>query len=332
MKPNTKIPCFGSASGIFFLTLLWILGAQFCVFAADYPVRPVTLICPFPPGGSRDIVGRMFAASAEKFLGKPLIVLNKPGASGVIGTQAVIQAQPDGYTFGLVSTSDVNIVEAEIANGRKPNFTRHDFILLGALTRSPVQLVVPNASPWKTVADLVRDLKARPNHYTFCSGGLYNVTHISTELFLRATGTSAWLVPFKGAGDCLPAVVGAQIDFTTQFLSSTMSMVQARRLRTLAVLGNERVAPDVPTTKELGIDAQVYQMIGLSAPKGTPPGIVERIRETIKNVAEDAAFIKLVEGSGDAVRYTSGEELTRQWDVDSEQLAKLLPRLFKEVR
>ena len=104
--------------------------------AAEYPARPITLICPFPPGGSRDIIGRMFAASAEKYLGKPLIVLNKPGASGVIGTQAVIQAPPDGYTFGLVSTSDINIIEAEIANGRKPPFTRNDFILLGALTRN----------------------------------------------------------------------------------------------------------------------------------------------------------------------------------------------------
>ena len=298
--------------------------------AAEYPARPLTLICPFPPGGSRDIIGRMFAASAEKYLGKPLIVLNKPGASGVIGTQAVIQAPPDGYTFGLVSTSDINIIEAEIANGRKPPFTRNDFILLGALTRSPVLLAVPYASPWKTVADLVRDLKARPNHHTYCSGGLYNVTHISTEMFLRATGTTAWLVPYKGAGDCLPAVVGAQIDFTTQFLSSTLSLVEAKRLRVLAVLGNDRIAPDVPTTKELGIDAQLYQMIGLSAPLGTPVPILEKLRDTIRRVAEDPAFIKLVEGTGDAVRYTGGEDYARQWDADSERLSRLLPRLLKE--
>lgn len=300
--------------------------------AAEYPARPITLICPFPPGGSRDIIGRMFAASAEKVLGKPLIVLNKAGASGVIGTQAVIQAAPDGYTFGLVSTSDINIIEAEIANGRKPAFTRNDFVLLGALTRSPVLLAVPYASPWKSVADLVRDLKARPNHYTYCSGGLYNVTHISTEMFLRATGTSAWLVPFKGAGDCLPAVVGAQIDFTTQFLSSTLSLVEAKRLRVLAVLGNERISAEVPTTKELGIDAQLYQMIGLSAPRGTPAPILEKMRDAIRHVAEDPAFIKLVEGTGDSVRYSTGEEYARQWDADSERMSKLIPLLIRDAK
>lgn len=303
-----------------------------CARAADYPVKPITLICPFPPGGSRDIIGRMFAAAAEKHLSRPLVILNKPGASGMIGSVAALQAAPDGYTLGLISTSDTNVIEWEAANGRKPAFTRQDLILLGALTRSPIQVVVPNGSPWKTLADLIRDLKAKPGHYTYCSGGLYNVTHVSTEILMRAVGTSAWLVPFKGAGDCLPAVVGSQIDFTTQFLSSTISLVRGRRLRALVVMGSERILPDVPTTKELGIDAQVYQMIGLSAPLETPPVVVDRLRDTLKKVAEDPAFLKMIEGTGDSVRYTNGEDFARQWDSDSAELAKLFKVLMREGR
>lgn len=298
----------------------------------DYPVKPVGLICPFPPGGSRDIVGRIFATAAEKYMAKPLVVINKAGASGVIGMQAAIQAAPDGYTLALTSTSDVNIVQAEIANGRKPPFTREDFIVLGAYTRSPLQVVVPQNSAWRTLGDMIKDLKAQPGHYTYCSGGLYNVTHVAAELLLRATGTRAWLVPYKGAGDCIPAVVGGQINFTTQFLSSTISLIQGNRLRALAVMGSERILPDVPTTKELGIEAQVYQMLGLAAPRATPAGIVDKLKDVIKRVAEDPSFIRGVEATGDAVRYTSADDFTRYWDSDSARLAELLKSLVKESK
>ncbi len=303
-----------------------------CAAGIDYPVKPVSLVCPFPAGGSRDIVGRIFAAAAEKYLAKPLLVINKAGASGVIGMQSAVQAAPDGYTLALISTSDVNIVQAEIAHGRKPPFTRDDFIILGAYTRSPLQVVVPQNSAWRTLGDMIKDLNAQPGHYTYCSGGLYNVTHVAAELLLRATGTKAWLVPYKGAGDCIPAVVGGQIHFTTQFLSSTVSLIQGNRLRALAVMGSERIVPDVPTMKELGIEAQVYQMLGLAAPRATPAGIVEKLKDVVKRVAEDPVFIRGVEATGDAVRYTSADDFTRYWDSDSARLAELLKSLVKESK
>jgi tripartite-type tricarboxylate transporter receptor subunit TctC len=258
------------------------------------------------------------------------VVINKPGASGVIGMQAAIQAAPDGHTLALVSTSDVNVVQAEIARGRKPPFTRDDLVFLGAYTRSPLQVVVPHNSAWRTLADMLNELKAQPGHYTYCSGGLYNVTHVAAELLLRATGTTAWLVPYKGAGDCIPAVVGGQIHFTTQFLSSTISLIQNNRLRALAVMGSERIRPDVPTTKELGIDVQVYQMLGLAAPRETPPAIVDRLKQIIRQVAEDPAFIRGVEATGDAVRYTSADDFTRYWDSDSARIAGVLKAIVKQ--
>lgn len=304
------------------------------VSAAEYPTKPILVINPFSAGGSRDILGRMFASVAEKYLGKHLVVFNKPGASGKIGNLAVAQAAPDGYTLGLVSTSDIIPIEWEVANGRKPPYTRHDFILLGSLTRSPVLVVVPYNSPWKILADLLRDLKAKPGHYTFCSGGNYNVTHISTEILMRSAGTTGWLVPYKGGGECLSALAGGHVNFTTQFLSSTIPLARDRRVRVLAVMGAERIKsiPDVPTTDELRIDAQTYQMVGLSAPRGTPAPVVKKLREVLKKVAEDPSFIRMVEGAGDTVRYTSGDELARYWDSDSKRLARLLKQLIEEKK
>lgn len=302
------------------------------VVAAEYPARPIMLVCPFPAGGSRDVIGRVFASVAEKHLGKPLIVVNRPGASGVTGMLNAIQATPDGHTLGLISTSDVNIVEWAVANGRAPPFTRHDFAVIGSLTRSPAQAVVPWTSAWKALPDLVRDLQAKPDHYTYCSGGMYNVTHVATELMLRAARASARLVPYKGAGDCLPAVVGGHIDFTVQFLSSTKPLVDTKRLRVLAVLARERVTPDVPTAAELGVNAAVYQMIGLSAPRKTPQPIIARLRETMRLVAQDPAFAELVERAGDTVRYSASEQFEKQWDADAVEIGKLYKILVKEAK
>ena len=302
--------------------------------AAEYPNRPITLICPFPAGGSRDILGRMLASVAEKYLGKPVIVLNKPGASGMIGGLAIVQAPPDGYNLGLCSTSDTSAIEWEIVNGRKPPFTRNDFILIGSFTKSPVLVVVPFNSPWKTLSDLTKDLKAMPAHYASCSGGLYNVTHISTEILLRAIGAKARLVPYTGGGPCLSAVVGGHVHFTTQFLSSTIPLTRGNKLRILAVMGDTRIKsiPEVPTVKELGIDAETYQMIGLSAPRKTPAPIVERWREVLRSVAEDKSFISMVENQGDEVLFTDGDELAKYWDRDSERLAKLFKLLIGDEK
>jgi len=226
----------------------------------------------------------------------------------------------------------VNIVQAKIASGLKAPFRREDFIVLGAYTRSPMQVIASQSSAWRTLGDMVRDLKAQPDHYTYCSGGLYNVAHVAAELLLRATGTRARMVPYKGAGECIPAVVGGHIHFATQFPSSTISLIRDGRLRALAVMGSERVLPDVPTMKELGFDAQVYQMLGLAAPRGTPAAIVDKLKDVIKKVAEDPAFIRGVEATGDRVRYASADDFTRYWDSDSARLAVLLKSLVKESK
>ena len=146
------------------VTLMWM---SLPVAAAEYPTRAITIINPYPPGGTLDIQSRAFAAVAEKLLGQPVVVVNKAGATGMIGSVAGAQAAPDGYTLTTGSTANSCAIEWEIANGRKPPVTNGDFVTIGSFTMSPTLVVVPYNSPWKTVADLINDCKAKPDHYAF---------------------------------------------------------------------------------------------------------------------------------------------------------------------
>ena len=302
--------------------------------ASDYPNRPIKVINPVAPGGMNDIIGRAFASVSEKYIGQPVVVLNKPGASGMIGTVEGAQAAPDGYTLTIGTTSRTTSVEWEIANGRKPPFTRHDFVTIGAFTLSPPLVVVPYNSPWQVLADLIKDCKAKPRHYAFCSSGAYSMSHIPVEVLGRATGIKCRHVPYSGGGPCLSAVVGGHVNFATQFPSSSIPLARGNKLTILAVMGNQRVKdiPDIPTAKELNVDAEYYVWIGILVPKNTPEPVVEKLKDVLKKVTEDKTFIKMIENQGEEVRYMSGEALAKYWDYESETLAKLYKQLIEEQK
>ena len=141
------------------VVVLSVLVTGVTALAADYPTKPVTLINPMAPGGSHDVLGRAFASVAEKYLGQPMVVVNKPGATGMIGTLAGSQAAPDGYTLTETSANTTCAVEFEIAEGRKPPFTRKDFINIAAFNMSPTLVIVPYDSPWKTLKDMADDAR-----------------------------------------------------------------------------------------------------------------------------------------------------------------------------
>ena len=286
--------------------------------AADYPTKPVTLINPMPPGGTLDLQARAWAAVAEKYLGQPVVVVNKPGATGMVGGLAGAQAAPDGYTLTVGSVNITNVVEWEIANGRKPPFTRHDFIAIGSFTMSPTLLIVPYDSPHKTLSDFINDAKSKPGQLVYCSGGLYGMSHLPIEIFARAAGLKFRHVPYSGGGPCLSAVVGKHADFATQYPPTSLPLVRGNKLKVLAVVGSKRLKsiPDIPTVKEFGIDAEYYGWVGILAPKNTPMPIVEKLREVTKKVADDKSFIEMIEKPGDEVHFLDGEGLTKWMDKE----------------
>jgi len=309
------------------LTLLWVSSAM-----ADFPERAITVINPQAPGGAHDAQGRAFAAVAEKYLGKPMVVVNKPGASTMIGSITAAQAVPDGYTLLLGSTMTTTVVEWDIINGKKPGVTRNDFVTIGSLTLIPTVISVPAASPWKSVADLVKDAKTKPGQFAFCSAGILSPSHLGAEFFARAYGLKFRHVPYKGGGPCLSAAVGGHVDFTTQFTITTIPLAQGNKMRILAVQSDRRVKalPDVPTLKELGMNAESYMWVGLVAPRKTPATIVEKLREATAKAAQDKAFVEAIEKLGGEVLFMNGPELEKYWEKETSEMAKLLGELHKE--
>jgi len=313
--------------------VLFLSLTNFSVSAADYPTKAITLINPMPPGGTLDLQARAYASMAEKFLGQPVVVVNKPGATGMVGTLAGAQAAPDGYTLTVGSVNLTNVVEWEIANGRKPPFTRHDFIPIGSFTMSPTLLIVPYESPYKTLPNFINDAKSKPGQLVFCSGGLYGMSHLPIEIFARATGLKFRHVPYTGGGPCLSAVVGKHVDFATQYPPTSLPLVRGNKLRVLAVVGSKRLKsiPDIPTVKEFGIEAEYYGWVGILAPKNTSITIVEKLREVTKKVAEDKSFIDMIEKPGDEVCFLNGDDLAKWLDKESKIIAELDAELVKEA-
>jgi tripartite-type tricarboxylate transporter receptor subunit TctC len=312
------------------LTLILVL-ASISVGATDYPSKPITLICPMPTGGTLDVQARAWAAVAEKYLGQPVAVVNKPGATGMVGALAGAQAPPDGYTLTVASVNFTNAVEWELANGRKPPFSYDDFVYIGSFTMSPTLVIVPMESPYKTLQDLINDAKARPGQVVYCSGGLYGMSHLPIELFAKATGLKFRHVPYAGGGPCLTAVVGKHVDFAFQYPPSSLPLARGNKLRILAVAGAKRLKsiPDIPSFKDLGIDAEYYGWVGIAAPKKTPTAIVEKLRMATKRTAEDKRFIDMIEGPGDEIHFLDGDALASWIAKESKMIAAIAAELAK---
>jgi len=251
----------------------------------------------------------------------------------MVGATAVAQAPPDGYTLLVGSVNITNAVEWENANGRKPPFTRHDFAAIGAFTMSPTLVIVPADSSYKTLADLINDAKGKPGKMSYCSGGLYGMSHLPIEIFAKSTGLKFRHVPFPGGGPCLTAVIGKHVEFAFQYPPTTLPLVKGGKLKVLAVAGKKRLKaiPDVPTTKELGIDAEYYGWVGIMAPKNTPAPILAKLREVTKKVAQDKAFVDLIEKPGDEVQYLTGDELAKWMDQESKIIGAVDVELAKEA-
>jgi len=300
--------------------------------AADYPTKTITIINPNAPGGQFDVIGRAFAATAEKLLGKPVIMVNKPGAGNLVGGLAGAQAAPDGYTLTMIATGLTNGIEWETVNGRTPPVTRHDFTPIGTVMLNFPLVLVPYDSPWKTLNDMINDCKAKPNFYAFSSGGLYGGSHMPAEVLMKAAGIKARHVPYQGGGPSLVALVGKHVDFATNFLPACLSLIKGDKLRALAVQTDKRLkaVPDVPSVKELGIDAEYDNWIGFAVPKKTPKEIVEKLGEIVLKTTREKSFVDPLTATGDEPYFMDGEKLAKHWDMESGRIGKLMAELVKE--
>jgi tripartite-type tricarboxylate transporter receptor subunit TctC len=319
---------------LLFLVLFFVFVSPALVRAEEYPARPITLINPLPPGGTLDLQGRAFAAVVEKYLGKPMVVVNKTGAAGAVGSLTVAQAKPDGYTLGLGWSAQTALTINEILEGRKPSFTMDDFIVLGRFTDSSPVFLVPFNSPWKTIQQALEDIKAHPNTYSFSSGGIQSISHLPMEALAVEMGLKLRHVPFQGGGPAFTALVGGHVQCSAQYPGTSLPKIKAKQLRVLASFSESRLKnyEDVPTFKELGYNVFHSSWVGMVAPKGTPAPIVERLRTLVKQVTSDPAFVDVIEKAGDEVDYADSETTRKAWSKEYERLQKLLSRMEKEKK
>jgi tripartite-type tricarboxylate transporter receptor subunit TctC len=296
-----------------------------------YPTRPVTIVAPYPPGGAADLTARPFAPALERALKQSVVVLNKPGGGGAVGTQAVAVAKPDGYTIMLTVFSISTIPEADRVAGRTPTFTRDQFVPIARLNADPTLLMVRTDAPWKTVKELVEDAKKRPNEILYSSAGHYAVAHMAMEVFAQAAGIKLRHLPTTGGGPAMTAVLGGHAAMSALSTGAVSPQVKGGKVRVLANSGATRLAafPETPTMKELGYDVEVYLWTGLFAPKDVPAHALKILREAIRQAVQDAEFKAASEKMQMPPAYLDADEFKIWWDKDAEMLAAAIRRMGK---
>ncbi len=249
---------------------------------AASPDHTVTIVVPFPPGGSTDMIARVLAAKLQEQLHQTFVIDNRAGATGTIGMGMVKRAAPDGYTLIVSSLGPFVITPHLIKN--LPYDIQKDIDLLSVLVQAPNVLVVPASSPYRSVDDVVAALKQTPNKITFASSGNGSSDHLTAELFWQRTGTHGLHVPYKGGAPALNDLLGGVVQASFQNINVVLPHVAAGKLRALAVTGNRRspLLANVPTLAESGVKgADVYSWQAIAAPKGLAPDVKKTLSTSI---------------------------------------------------
>ena len=311
------------------LALPVLVGAAWA--QGSYPERPLSLIVPFPPGGVADTVARPLAEALARELRQPVVVENKVGAGGAIGIAAAAKAAADGYTM-LLSLSSISILpEADAVLGRKPTFTLDQFAPIARITADPTVLVVRADSPWRTLAEFIAAMKERPGAYNYGSSGNYGTMHVPMELLKASAGFRIVHIPYAGAGPAVLALLGGQVDAIASGPSTVAQHVRAGKLRALAHWGDKPLVsmPEVPSLKHYGHAVQFAQWSALFMPAGTPPAVLQRLREAARKAAADPLVVATIGKAGSPIEYLDAPEFQTYWTADAKLMTDAVRRIGK---
>ena len=294
-----------------------------------YPSRPISIVNPFPPGGIADLTGRPLAATFERLLKQPVVIVNKAGAAGAVGAQFASVAKPDGYTLLIALVSISSTPEVDKLFGRPATYTRDQFVGIARLNADPPILAVNG--PWKTLKELVDDAKKRPGEITFASSGPYGASHLPLEMFLQAAGLKMRHLPTTGGAPATTAVLGGHAQLWASPPALAAPHIEAGKMRALATWGATRLAafPGVPTLKELGYDVEYYIWTGLFAPRGVPAPIVQTLRDATRKAVEDPEFRSAMEKAKTPIAYQDADEFKAFWDRDAQRIAAVIQFIGK---
>jgi tripartite-type tricarboxylate transporter receptor subunit TctC len=260
------------------------------------------------------------------------VIETKAGAAGQVGAQVVAAAKPDGYTLLSHITSISGFAEVDRLFGRPVKFTNADFIPIARVVADPCVLLVNDRQPYKTLKELVDDVRKRPNEIIFSSSGLYGALHIPLALFAKAAGGLKMRhLPTAGGGPALTALLGNNSQVLASSISAAMAQIKAGKARPLAMFGAERAKslPDVPTMKELGYNVEYYLWVGLFAPKGTSDTIITYLRDNIKKAAHSPQFATALTNLGQDLAYLDQPEFKTFWDADTKRIEDAVRQIGK---
>ena len=279
-----------------------------------WPTRPITFVVPYGAGGYTDLVGRLTARYVEKALGKPVIVDNRAGAGGIVGTQAIANAAVDGYMFCVCSIGAISIAPFD-PNQKVGYDPLRDLAPVGIVSSISQVVIVNKDLPVKTLAEFVSYAKANPSELNYGSSGAGGLTHYSVELFQARTGIKVVHIPFKGGAPSTAAVVSGEVDFSFANITDALPQVQAGSVRGLAVTSLERSPhlPDLPTVHEAVLpDFVVETWNGIMAPSKTPEPIIRRLSETLIMMADDPEVKDIMRKAGADTVKTTPEQYRAQ--------------------
>jgi tripartite-type tricarboxylate transporter receptor subunit TctC len=276
-------------------------------FALDYPTRPVRFVVGYPPGGATDILARLIAQRLSEKLGQQFVIENKPGAGNNIGTESVINAEPDGYTILLVNPA--NYINATLYANLKFNFVR-DIAPVASFNRVPNVMTVARDVPAKNVAEFIAYVKANPGKVNMASSGNGTSVHLSGEMFMAMTGIKMQHVPYRGAAPAITDMLGGQVQVIFDNMPSIIQHVRSGSLRALGVTTATRseLLPDVAPVADAVPGYEASALFGVGAPKKTPPEVIEKLNKEINAVlAEPAIKAKLIDLGGEPLIGTPEE-------------------------
>jgi len=286
---------------------------------------------PFPPGGVADTVGRPMAEAMGRILKQSVVVENRAGAGGGIGFAHVAKARPDGYTI-LMALSSVSVIpEADRILGKAPSYELNQLKPIARITADPTVLVVRAETPWKTYKDFVVDMRKNPTKFNYGSSGNYGTMHVPMEQLKAAEKFSITHIPYTGAGPAVIGLLGGQVDALATGPASVVSHIKSGKVRALAHWGEGRLAalPDVPSFKELGIPAEFAQWSGIFVPANTPDDIVAKLRDAVRQAANDEKVRQIISTSGSPIQFLDAPEFGRYVDTDAKKLAEVVKRIGK---
>ncbi|MBK6650478.1 MAG: tripartite tricarboxylate transporter substrate binding protein [Betaproteobacteria bacterium] len=293
-----------------------VMGLATFAGAQSFPTQPITLLIPYPPGGSADMLARPMLATLQKELGQSVVLDYKAGAGGTIATGLLARAKPDGYTVLMVLAA--HAINASLYS-KLPYDTRKDFAPVSMLATLPLLLAAPLATPANTVPELIAYGRAHPDKLTFASAGNGNTSHLAGEMFKTATGVKMLHIPYKGSGPAVVAMLGGEVSMMFDSISTSQVQVRAGKLKAIAVTGDKRssLLPDVPTVKESGVPSFVVNgWYGILAPAGTPPDVVAKLSQALNKAVRDPKVAAQLTESGYEVVGTTPEAFGSHIDAE----------------